>query len=163
LIALFTVPIPQDYKPNINEMIWLYILGLAIGINYINPDLDKNNTHPDQHWGLYGKIWNLYAFFFAHRGISHWAIGFTTRYLFLLIIAFVVFFVGSITTMLRDNVIINENVILNITKVYWNYLKVFYLSRKSIIYVITAGIMTADILHIIEDEIGTFLNKFKRG
>ena len=162
LIALFSIPLPENYIPSQGAIVWFRILGLAIGINYLNPDLDKNNTHPDQHWGLYGKIWNIYAFFFKHRGISHWIVGFLTRYTFMFAMAFVFFLIANVIILLKHNVDVNNIDIIEIIKVFWNYSVHYFKTRKSIIISITAGIMSGDLLHIVEDKIGSFLKKYKR-
>ena len=161
LIALFSIPIPQDYVPSQNSIVWFFILGLAIGINYLNPDLDKNNTHPDQHWGIFGKIWNIYAWLMPHRGLSHNPIlGFITRYIFISIMCFVFYFIISIIVLWKYH-LVNDGNIINIFDSFWFKFNQFVKYRKLIIAPVTAGIMTGDLLHVIEDKIGSFIKKHR--
>ena len=49
----------------------LYSIGYLFGTFLGSPDLDMNDSRPDQHWGVLGLIWNVYARLSPHRGLSH--------------------------------------------------------------------------------------------
>lgn len=49
----------------------IHSLGYLFGTFLGSPDLDMNDSRPDQHWGVLGLVWNVYARLSPHRGVSH--------------------------------------------------------------------------------------------
>lgn len=109
---------------------WWAILGLAIGINYLGPDLDKNGTMQDQNWGVFGTYWDIYSKLMPHRGFSHSIFGIASRILFLVPPVILMMYVSK--------------------KYNGSYFSI-KIDREAIL--ICIGIVIADLLHIIEDKI----------
>lgn len=84
------------------------VLGIAISINYLNPDLDIKNSKPAQNWGILKFYWSWYASIFPHRGkFSHSIIGSIIRIIWLspFLVGFIYYYWSKIDWRVMANVI----------------------------------------------------------
>ena len=124
LIILAGMVMFLDLAPETRELYWFGLLGMMIGINYFNPDLDKNGTFADQNYGMLHFVWDPYAKYVPHRGPSHHWLGIFTR----------LFYISPL-----------------LIAIAWKYYYwIIYNWQKPT--AILAGILVADWLHVLADK-----------
>lgn len=128
------------FRPH--EYLWFYVLGLGIGVNYLGPDLDQNNSMQDQNWGIFHLYWNIYAKLMPHRGFSHSILGVLSRIVFLLPLFIIGFFIHQLG---------EGNDLLYSVNLFFDLLKNFFVLHHLKVIFTLLGILTADLLHIISD------------
>ena len=102
------------------------VQGAIFSTLFFNPDLDKDNTRPDQNWGILENVWNIYSWLMPHRQLSHKAIlGTITRLFFLSIPICVIWYISSIYhdyTIQLDDIFRRKYIVLGIFVGDWLHL-----------------------------------------
>ena len=120
---------------------WL-LFGYLLSTFWLNPDLDMNNTRPDQNYGyVVHRIWDLHTWVFSHRSrMSHSIYATPIRILYL----------GAVICVYLA--FVNESYLIKI--------RPFLKSDQFRLLII--GIWLGDIMHLIADEVKDWYNKIRR-
>ncbi len=131
-----------------------FSLGYLVGTFLLSPDLDLPNSKPTRRWGLLRCLWLPYQSISRHRGLSHVPfMGSFLRLLYftglLLFLYFVLIGVVSVLDMGAALFLAAFNP--------FEFLRDILRSEKSLYFV--AGILCADIVHIVLDGASSLLRK----
>jgi len=128
--------------------------GYIVGTFFLSPDVDLPNSRPSRRWSFLRCLWFPYQSITQHRGVSHVpVIGSLLRLLYLvLVVSFIYFVVIGIVSVLDRG--------LAIALTGFNpfaYLNELFRSEESLFFV--AGIICADVVHIVLDGISSTIKR----
>jgi uncharacterized metal-binding protein len=152
LVNLVALPIILYAVPK--EFYLAFGAGYVVGTFFLSPDVDLPNSKPTKRWSYLRCIWMPYQSFSRHRGISHLPIvGSLLRLTYLvLVVVFLYFVLLGIVSLL------DRSIALEMTGFDpFSYLNELFRSERSLYFV--AGIVCADIVHIVLDGLSSFFKK----
>lgn len=146
----------------------LFVVGFLVGTFFIGPDLDLRHSKPTKNWKVLGFIWYPYAFFFKHRGMSHYPLVSTIIRCGYLAAVFYLFYLSAVYWLdvelgIAGNRLFelegsNEPVLSKV----WDdgeKLRSFLNMYSSEALFFAAGVAGADMTHVTVDSLSTRLKK----
>lgn len=129
-------------------------LGYMVGTFFLSPDMDLPNSRPAKRWGLLRCIWAPYQSLSKHRGLSHLpVVGSLTRLAYLVGVVLFLYFVllGFVSTLHSGFTLVLTN--FN----PFEFLNYLFRSEHSLYFV--AGVICADVVHILLDGASSLVKK----
>ncbi len=152
LINLVALPGFLYYLPK--ELYLPFGAGYLVGTFLLSPDVDLPNSKPTRRWSFLRCVWYPYQSLSQHRGISHVpVIGSLLRLLYLILLIIFLYFVliGMVS-------VLDRSLALALTGFNpFSYLNELFRSEESLYFV--AGIVCADIVHIVLDGISSMVKR----
>ena len=152
LVNLIALPVFFYFIPK--ELYLPFGAGYIVGTFFLSPDIDLPNSKPTKRWSFLRCIWLPYQTFSAHRGISHIpVIGSLLRLVYLVLLVVFLYFVllGIVSTLDKG-----MGVLLTDYNPFY-FLNELFRSEASLFFV--AGIVCADIVHIVLDNLSSFIKR----
>ncbi len=152
LINLTALPVFFYFLPK--ELYIPFGAGYLVGTFFLSPDIDLPNSKPTRRWKLLRCLWIPYQSLSRHRGISHMpVIGSLLRLAYLIFIVIFAYFVLIGVLSVFDK---SFSMVLASFNPF-EFLNELFRSEESLYFV--AGIVCADIVHILFDGISSFMKK----
>lgn len=129
-------------------------LGYLVGTFLLSPDIDLPNSRPTKRWSFLRCLWAPYQSLSRHRGLSHVpVVGSLLRLAYIVGVVLFLYFVliGVVSTLDRGFAMFLAS--FN----PFEFLNDLFRSEKSLYFV--AGVICADIVHIILDGISSFVKR----
>jgi len=129
--------------------------GYLVGTFLLSPDIDLPNSRPSKRWSFLRCLWAPYQSVSRHRGVSHLpVVGSLVRLVYLIAVVLFLYFVllGVVSVLDRSFALFLAS--FN----PFEFLNDLFRSEKSLYFV--AGIVCADVVHILIDWFSTLIKKF---
>lgn len=152
LVNLTALPAFLYFMPK--EGMIPFAVGYVVGTFLLSPDLDLPGSKPSRRWGCLRWLWLPYQVISRHRGVSHMPIVGTfirLSYAVLSVIFLYFTLIGVVSVIDRG---------LGYLVSGWNPFETLdrvFRSREAIFFV--AGVVCADIVHIVMDGLWSFLRR----
>lgn len=142
-ISIWTILLGYSLIYGMYGRVKWFLIGFIFGTYFMTPDLDLEGSAPDQNWGAFHVVWNVYAKKFKHRQRSHSLIlGTPLRMIYLIAV--------SISIYLAYSFLIVENVNYDIFVNVYNFIIIQHQNQSWQFFL---GIYVSDLIHLILDEL----------
>jgi len=138
--------VPQEYRIPFG-------IGYLIGTFLLSPDLDLHFSKPSQRWKFLKFLWLPFWVFSRHRGITH--VPFLGTFVKLFYLTFLFFFLYFVLLGVLRLLGFVPEFLLSFDP--FSFLNEFFRSEGGFFFVL--GLLTADLLHIILDQVTSFLKR----
>jgi len=152
VVNLIALPVFFYYMPK--EFYIPFGLGYLIGTFFLSPDIDLPNSKPAKRWSLLRCVWFPYQSFSKHRGVSHLpVIGSLLRLVYITaVVLFLYFFLIGVLS------VVDKGLSLFLSSFNpFEFLNSLFRREESLYFV--AGIICADIVHILLDGVSSFIKR----